>query len=85
MNYRYAILVLLCMPLLAQAQDLGGAGASIVGQSDSALQVLPVLLAQQNGGASIDTHELSKKIGGIAVLAVIALIVILAAKGKKPK
>ncbi|MCA9143253.1 MAG: hypothetical protein H6823_11470 [Planctomycetaceae bacterium] len=88
MFHRFAILLLLLIPSVASGRDLGISNGHLVAPLDSTSMSLPLPLAQQDAGAgsmTIDTHELSKKLGGMAVLAVIVLIVILAVKGKKPK
>ncbi|MDA1051210.1 MAG: hypothetical protein O3C40_12115 [Planctomycetota bacterium] len=84
MIHRYAILALLLVPAIAGAQDHGSFRGTIVAQAELTWVNVPLPLAQQDVG-TIDTHELSKQIGGVAILAVIAIIVIPAVRGKKPK
>lgn len=74
------------MPLVAAAQYHERFHGTVVAQAGSTSMNPPLPLAQQDAGVmSLDTHELSKKSGGIAVLALIVIIVILAVQGKKPK
>ncbi|MCB9938345.1 MAG: hypothetical protein H6823_08885 [Planctomycetaceae bacterium] len=84
MFHRFAILLLLFVPAVAEGQDLGFKG-NLVAPLDATSMSLPLPLAQQDASAAsttIDTHELSKKLGGMAILAVIVILVILAVQGK---
>ncbi|MCA9147580.1 MAG: hypothetical protein KDB05_32635 [Planctomycetales bacterium] len=88
MFHRFAILLLLFVPAVAEGQDLGISKGNLVAPLDATSMSLPLPLAQQDASAAsttIDTHELSKKLGGMAILAVIVILVILAVQGKKPK
>jgi hypothetical protein len=88
MIQRYAILLLLFVPAVVGGQERGSSNSRIVAQADTTSIHVPLTLAQQDAGTaanSIDTHDLSKKLGGAAVLALIVLVVILAVRGKKAK
>jgi hypothetical protein len=88
MIQRYAILLLLFVPAVAGGQERGTSNGRFAAQADTTSIHVPRTLAQQDAGTasnSIDTHDLSKKLGGAAVLAVIVLVVILAVRGKKTK
>lgn len=88
MIHRYAILVLLFVPAATGSQDYGTFSGTIVAQANATSVSVPLPLAQQDAGTTsitIDTHELSKKIGGFAILVLIVVIVILAVRGKKSK
>ena len=88
MIQRCAILLLLFVPAVVGGQERGSSNSRVVAQADTTSIHVPLTLAQQDAGtasSSIDTHDLSKKLGGAAVLALIVLVVILAVRGKKAK